>query len=311
MIIDTDTGSDDAVALVMAMRDPNVKIEAVTVVAGNGPLEMALQNALYTREICDCSAPLYAGCAAPMFRALETAQDVHGVDGMGDIGLPLQGRQPESGHAVDVLIELILRYPGKITLVTLGPLTNIAVALMKNPSIAQKVENCVMMGGASDARGNVSQVAEFNIWADPEAAKIVFESGMPITMVGWDISRKYAVFDKAEAAALRAVGTPLAEFCMDIQGKVDEFALEVTQLRGFDLPDPISMAVAQDSATATMTQKLYVEIEPGDGLCRGQTVVDYLGVAGKEPNVEVVLEASRERFLEILYTAVGGEYTRD
>jgi purine nucleosidase len=247
--------------------------------------------------------------AGPMLRPLETAHQVHGRDGMGDIGLPLSGREPAPGHAVDVLLDAINRHPGEITLVTLGPLTNVAMAILKDPSIPAKIERCVMMGGTGDGHGNVTPVAEFNIWVDPEAARIVFESGMPITMVGWDISRTYAVFDPEAAGQLRAAGTPLARFCVDIQGAVNRFALETTRLTGFDLPDPIAMAVALDPATATRVERRFVAVETGGAWCRGQTVVDHLGVTQLPPNVDVVLEASRERFLAILHGAVMSHQT--
>jgi len=303
-LIDTDTASDDAVALVMALRYPGVQVEAITIVSGNVPVDQGVQNALYTVELCGKQVPVYRGMARPIVRPLETAQHVHGGDGMGDIGLPLSGRAPTPGQGVPALIETINRFAGEITLVTLGPLTNIAVALLQDPSIATKVKNCVVMGGIGQGYGNVTPVAEFNIWVDPEAAKIVFESGMPLTMVGWDVSRTYAVFDPHEAARLRGVGTPLAEFCMDIQQVVNQFALNVTRLQGFDLPDPMAMAVALDSTVATRTECLHVEIETNSLLCRGQTIVDHLHITGHEPNANVVLEASRERFLNILYESV-------
>ena len=302
-LIDTDTASDDAVALVMAAKAPDVHIEAVTVVAGNVPLDQAVQNALYTLELAGCPAPVYAGMSRPMLRALETAQNVHGSDGMGDIGLPLSGRAPAAGHAVDALIAIIRRYPGEITLVTLGPLTNIATALLRDPAIAGLVQRCVMMGGTSDSIGNVTPVSEYNIWTDPEAAKIVFESGLPIEMIGWDISRKYATFDPSQSAALRAVGTPLAEFCVDIQSAVDAFATSTTQLTGYDLPDPIAMAAALDPATVEY-EHWTVVIETLGSLCRGQTVVDPLGLLNQPPNVKVAVRASRARFLELLEAAV-------
>ena len=302
-LIDTDTASDDAVALVMAAKAPDVHIEAVTVVAGNVPLDQAVQNALYTLELAGCPAPVYAGMSRPMLRPLETAQNVHGADGMGDIGLPLSGRAPAAGHAVDALIAIIRRYPGEITLVTLGPLTNIATALLRDPAIAGLVQRCVMMGGTSDSIGNVTPVSEYNIWTDPEAAKIVFESGLPIEMIGWDISRKYATFDPSQSAALRAVGTPLAEFCVDIQSAVDAFATSTTQLTGYDLPDPIAMAAALDPATVEY-EHWTVVIETLGSLCRGQTVVDPLGLLNQPPNVKVAVRASRARFLELLEAAV-------
>jgi len=202
------------------------------------------------------------------------------------------------------LIDTIHRFAGQITLVTIGPLTNVAVALRQDPSIAGAVSECVVMGGTGQGHGNVTPVAEYNFWADPEAARIVFESGLPLKMVGWDISRTYAVFGPADSAALRTVGTHLAHFCVDIQRSVQQFALGTTKLDGFDLPDPIAIAVALDPAVATHTERCFVAIETGGELCRGQSVVDRLGILGSEPNAEVVLEASRERFVRMLFDAV-------
>ena len=304
-LIDTDTASDDAVALVMALQHPGVQVEAITVVAGNVPVEQGVQNALYTVELCQQTVPVHRGMPAPLTRPLETAQNVHGQDGMGDIGLPLAGRTPASGDAVGVLRQTIHQFAGDLTLVTLGPLTNVAVALRQDPSIAPAVSECIVMGGTGRGHGNVTPVAEYNFWADPEAARIVFDSGLPIKMVGWDISRTYAVLDPDDAAALRALDTPLARFCVDIQGSVEQFALSTTRLAGFDLPDPIAMAVALDPAVATRIERCHVEIETTSPLCRGQSVVDRLHLMGQAPNAEVVIEASRERFLQILYDAVG------
>ncbi len=303
-LIDTDTASDDAVALVMAMQRPDVQVEAITVVAGNVPVDQGVQNALYTVELCGQAIPVHRGLPAPLTRPLETAQFVHGQDGMGDIGLPLSGRSPASTDAICVLRETIHRFSGAVTLVTLGPLTNVAVALRQDPSIAQAVSECVIMGGTGQGHGNMSPVAEYNFWADPEAARIVFESGMPIKMVGWDISRTFAVFNSEDTAALRAIGTPLARFCVDIQRTVEQFALTTTRLPGFDLPDPIAMAIALDPTVATRTHHCFVAIETVSDLCRGQSIVDHLHLLGREPNAEVVVEASREQFLLILFDAV-------
>jgi purine nucleosidase len=303
-LIDTDTGSDDAVALVMALTNPDIHVEAITVVAGNVPLEQGVQNALYTVELTGANVPVYQGMGAPLLRPHESAQHVHGSDGMGDIGLDVYGRVPAPEHATAVLQETINRYAGEITLVTLGPLTNVALALLRDPSLARKVSNCVVMGGTGRGHGNVTPVAEYNIWVDPEAAQIVFESGMPITMVGWDISYTYATLNEAEAARLRAVGTPLASFCVDIQAALIKFATETSGLEGFDLPDPIAMAVAIDPSIVTESKRLFVAIETGGLWCRGQTVVDLLGVTGRNPNVDIVVEASRERFLQMLHEAV-------
>ncbi len=303
-LIDTDTASDDAVALVMALKYPDVQVEAITVVSGNVNVDQAVQNALYTVELCNKQVPVYRGAEKPILRSLETAEYAHGKDGMGDIGLPLSGRIPAEGHGITAIIETIHRYAGDITLVTLGPLTNIALALQQGPSIAGKVKECITMGGTGQGHGNVTPVAEYNIWVDPEAARIVFESAIPITMVGWDASLAYATFNSQEMEKLRNVGTPLAEFCVDIQKVLNKFSVEEMNLEGFDLPDPLAMAVALDPSVATGTKPLYMAIETESELCHGQTVVDHLAVTKHEPNVEVVLEASREKFLRILYDAV-------
>ena len=303
-IIDTDTASDDAVALVMAMRHPGVKIEAITVVAGNVPIDQAVQNALYTVELCQQTIPVYRGIASPLSRPLETAQFVHGEDGMGDIGLPLSGRQPAGENAIDVMIETIHRYTGEIKLVTLGPLTNVAVALQQDSLIASAVSECIIMGGTGQGHGNITPVGEYNFWADPEAAKIVFESGLRIKMVGWDISRTYATVNSDETAHLRGFNTPLATFCVDIQSTVLQFAVNQSKLPGFDLPDPIAMAIALQPEIATETKFLFVAIETQSELCRGQSVVDHFGIMGQNPNAEVVLRASREQFWQMLCDAV-------
>lgn len=302
-LIDTDTASDDAVALVMALNHPDVRIEAITVVAGNVPLKQGVQNALYTVERCGKQVPVYEGLEKPLLRPLETAQYVHGQDGMGDIGLPLSGRRPADGHAVNVIIDTIRRFVGEITLVTLGPLTNVAVALLRDPSTVSKVEKCVIMGGIGFGHGNVVPAAEYNVWVDPEAAKIVFESDLPIVMVGWDVSQRFATFNDEEAEKIRSV-SPLGQFCVDIQRCLREFGMNELKLVGFDLPDPIAMAVALDPEVATVTKRLHVAVETRSELTRGATVVDHLGITGQEPNAEVVLEASRERFLRVLYDAV-------
>lgn len=302
-IIDTDTASDDAVALVLALRQPDIDVKAITVVAGNVPLPQGLQNALYTAELCDASVPVYAGCAKPLLRELETAEAVHGEDGMGDIGLPLCGREPAPGHAADVLRQVIKSNAGDITLVTLGPLTNVALALLREPELATKVSHCFIMGGIGAGHGNVTPTAEFNIWVDPEAAKIVYESGLPISMVGWDISWQYATFDADQADEIRRIGTPLAEFVIDIQKTLTDFSIRENALAGFDLPDPITMAAAIDPSVCRY-ERYRVDVTAGDGLARGITVVDRLAVTGREPNVDVAVSADRQAFVKLLKRSV-------
>jgi purine nucleosidase len=300
-LIDTDTASDDAVALVMALKHPAVHVQAITVVAGNVPLDQAVQNALYTVELCASAVPVYAGAPAPLERPLETAQLVHGADGMGDIGLQLEGRTPAGGDGVDTIIEIINDYPGEITLVTLGPLTNIAIALSRDPNLSSRVGECVIMGGTGVGPGNVTADAEFNIWVDPEAARIVLGSGMPIKLVGWDISTRYATFGPDEARALRDTGTDLARFCIDIQATLTKYAVEVSGLAGFDLPDPIAMAIALDPGIATRIGPVFVAVGTGEA-DRGATPI----IESRKPNVDLVEEADRERFLAVLRAALLG-----
>lgn len=301
-IIDTDTGSDDAVALVLAYTDPRVEVLATTVVSGNVPMELGLQNALYTAELCGSTAPVYAGADRPLLREAVYATDVHGQDGMGDIGLPLTGRVPAPGHAVDVIIDLAHRHPGEITLVTLGPLTNLALALRKDPSIAGLFDRVVMMAGAGDHIGNVKPTAEFNIWFDPEAADIVYTSGLPLEMVGWDVSRKDATLTVAENSALADLG-PLGWFCSAIQKQLIEFCREVTKVDGIDFPDPVTVAYAIDPTIATEAIDAYVRVETTGTHTVGMTIVDRLGVLKQPANTRVVLAADHDRFVEMLKQA--------
>ena len=303
--IDTDTASDDAVALVMALRHPEVDVIGIGVVAGNVPLDHAVQNALYTRELCDrTDVPVHVGEAAPLRIPLETAQFVHGVDGMGDIGLPLSGRTPDDGHAVDALLRASHEHAGELTLVTLGPLTNVAKALERDASLPERIARTVTMGAVADHIGNVTPVAEFNMWADPHAVEAVLASDLHVEFVGWDISRFFAVVAPDLADELRALGTPLAEFCIDIQCVVAAFCATETKLAGFDLPDPIAMAYAIDPSIATEARRLHLAVETASDLTRGMVVMDVLGLTGNAPNATVVTNADHERFVHMLRAAL-------
>jgi purine nucleosidase len=303
--IDTDTASDDAVALVIALRHAEIEVVAIGVVAGNVPLEFGVQNALYVAELCGRSdVPVHVGASAPLRLPLCTGQYVHGTDGMGDIGLPLAGRRHAPGHAADALIAASHAYPGTLELVTLGPLTNIAIALKKDPTLPERLARVVVMGAVADHIGNQNPVAEFNMWVDPHAVDVVLNSGLPLEFVGWDISRKYAVIDPSDATRLRAVGTPVAEMCVDIQKALIEFCYHQTKLAGFDLPDPIAMAYAINPAIATTTRHLHCAVETESPLTRGMVVMDLLGFTGNQPNALVVTEADRDLFLEMLFDAV-------
>jgi len=298
-LIDTDTASDDAVAMCMAFRHPDIDVVACTVVAGNVPLDQAVQNALYTAELCGADVPVYAGHERPILRELRTAQEVHGQDGMGDIGLPLSGRTPADGWAPQVIIDTIRNNPGEITLVPIGPLTNVATALLMAPDIAQLVERVVIMGGTGEhGPGNISPTAEFNFWVDPEAVRVVLRSGMPLEFVGWDISIASAVVTDERQAQLRALGE-LGNFAVDIQATLHAYAWEETRLKGPDFPDPIAMAHAIDPSPATI-EHLGVDIAVGPEPMRGTLIVDHYGFAQLEKNVHVVTHYPEDAFFELL-----------
>jgi purine nucleosidase len=296
--IDTDTASDDAVAIVMALRHPNTEVVGMSVVIGNVPVEMGVQNALYTAELCGKSVPVHAGAALPLVRPFATAQHVHGVDGMGDIGLPLQGRAATSNDAIHAMIEAFHKEPGELELVALGPLTNLALAIRIEPQFASWVKRCVIMGGTGVLPGNATPLSEFNWWIDPEAVHIVLESGMKVEIVGWDVSLADSVIDTDLAEELRSLG-PLGQFSIDIQKSLRRFIQEVTGRTGFDWPDPIAMAVALDPDIASSEAYRRVEVSLGLGHERGQTIVDHLGNTKREPNCRVVYRVDRERFIEM------------
>ena len=302
-LVDTDTASDDAVALLMALRHPDIIVEAITVVAGNVGLQQAVQNALYATEVCGADAPVHAGARAPLLRDLQMAQDVHGVDGMGDAGLPLAGRVPAVGRAPQIIVDKILSAPGEITLVALGPLTNVAIAVLLAPEIASAVERLVVMGGTGvGGPGNVSVMAEYNFWADPEAAAIVTRAGFPIEFVGWDISIASAVVDTQRHQQLQELDTDLSRFALKISQVVRRFALE-RGLAGDDLPDPIAMAHAINPSVATM-RRLAVDIMVGDGPQRGVMEVDQLGFGDIKPNVNIVTHYPSEDFFSLLFSTL-------
>ncbi len=300
MVVDTDVGTDDAVALVLALRDPRVEVVAVTAVAGNTSLPNVVQNALYTVEIAGSQVPVHPGSPRPLLRELATAAEIHGGDGLGDIGLPLGGRTPSAEPAVEALLRAAREHRGELVLVTLAPLTNVALACLADSDFAASVRRCVMMGGTGQGPGNVTPVAEFNIWVDPEAAAIVLRSGLEITMVGWDACQADATFSEDELESLRVLGTSLAQFCVGIQQVSRQRAITEGRAEGICIPDPLAMAVALEPAIVKESRRLAVDVETRGDLTSGQTVVDHLGVTGRTPNCEVVFRADRSRFMEMV-----------
>jgi purine nucleosidase len=289
LLIDTDTASDDAVALLLALRTPGVEVAAITVVGGNVEVEQGVQNALYTVERAGKQVPVHAGRTG----TTRFGHAVHGRDGMGDIGLPLANREPAPGDAVDALERAIRESPDELTLVTLGPLTNVAALFARG--VAPLLRDVVIMGGTSDDVGNVTPDAEYNVYADPASARAVFESDARMTMVGWDVSRKYAVFEPHDWEELRALG-PLGAFSVDIQRTLIEFCRTTLGKESFDLPDPIATAVALDRTVATHTIRARVEVDR-------ETAQTHMRADGN-PQCEVVVAASGDRFRALLRDAL-------
>jgi purine nucleosidase len=319
MIIDTDTASDDAVALLMAFRAPDVHVEAVTIVAGNMDVDQGSINARYTAELCGVDVPVYEGLTKPLMRERYHAKWFHGEDGMGNQFYPAPKKPAAEGHAVDALIDTIRNNPG-IILVTLGPLTNVAVAVSRAPDIVPMVSRCVVMGGAACTVGNVTPAAEYNIWCDPEAARICFRSGLPIEMVGWELCRGEANLTFEEMAHYREViNTPLSRFVIDCNASALDANRDWMGDPGMGLPDPVAMAIALDPTICTRSSKHYVEIECDGLFTRGMTVVDELGVAQLdtgnvsmwrehrergEPHVTVCWEIDNKRWKSLLERSV-------
>jgi purine nucleosidase len=296
ILIDTDTASDDAVALIMALRSPLVSVLAITVVAGNVSVDQGAQNALYTAELCDSAVPVFTGAAAPLIRPLEDASWFHGRDGLGDHGYRPAKRTAEKEFAVDAMVRIIEANPD-IEIITLGPLTNVALALRQAPGIAANVSRCVVMGGAPCCEGNVTPAAEYNFWVDPEAARVVLRSQLPVELVGWQHSRGDAVIDGGEMEEILAFKTKFAEFAI----RSNDTAATAYQLQtgeeGVALPDPTAMAILLDPALALVASDHYIDVQVDSGITRGISVVDRLGVAADARNRSVwseILERGRK-----------------
>ena len=311
MLIDTDTASDDAVALIMALRSPQVSVLAITTVAGNVGVVQASRNALYVAELCGSQVPIYKGASAPLCRPATPADWFHGSDGLGDHGYPTPRRAVEPVHAVDAIIQTISANPG-LTLVTLGPLTNVALALARQPGIAANVGRCVLMGGNPCCEGNVTPAAEYNIWCDPEAALIVLRSGIAVDLVGWHLCRGDAVLNAADIAHVLNLGTPLARFSLECNSTAMEAYHTQTGETGISLPDPVAMSIALDPSICTSHSRHSVHVETGSPLMRGMTVVDRLNVTAdarnrehwqNAPRADICWTLDAQRWKQSLYAA--------
>jgi inosine-uridine nucleoside N-ribohydrolase len=293
ILLDCDPGHDDAIALLLALASPELELLGVTTVAGNQTLEKTTANAIRLLEfVARTEVPVAAGADRPLIREQYVASYVHGETGLDGPDLPPANGPPLDRHAVDFLADQIRGHGGEVTLVPTGPLTNVALLLALHPDA--RPERIVLMGGAI-AEGNVTPAAEFNIWADPEAAARVFDSGLDVTMVGLDVTHK-ALFTPAHTERLAGrVGRMVAEL-LEFYG---HFHKEVYNFDGSPIHDAVAVAhVIRDDIVKT--EHLNTEIDVESELCRGRTVVDVWGRSGREPNSHVGVDIDADAFLDLL-----------
>lgn len=298
LLIDCDPGIDDAIALLLAFASPEISIRGITTVGGNVPL---LQTQTNARKICELAqvrdVPVYAGCGRPLLRSLTTAEYVHGETGLGQVKLPEPTIAIGQQHGVDFLIETLLASPEPISLATLGPLTNLAIALVKSPEIGEKIAQVVMMGGAT-THGNVTPSAEFNVYCDPHAAQIVLNSGHPIVMMGLDITHQ-AIATPDRLTRIRNIGEPIGTLVATLLEDYSHHDIQQYGFSGAPLHDPCVIAYLIDPSLFTL-RPCFVEVELQSEVGMGRTVVDWYGVSGKEKNVHVVSGIDSDRFYRLL-----------
>ncbi len=270
VVIDTDPGVDDALALLLAMRSPELKIEAITPVAGNVPLELSLPNALRMVEIAGrTDIPVAVGAKAPLLRRLVTAAYAHGENGLGGAVFPEPKIKPVAEPAAKFISQIVRKYPGEVTLITIGPLTNIATALNMDSELARMVKSLVMMGGSLSG-GNITPAAEFNVYVDPEAARIVFQSGIPITMVGLDVTRKTSLTDE-HVRILEAGQNPVSQAAAKIARNAINHNREQGFLVGPNMHDSLAVAGFLEPSLLKF-QDYYVDVETTGELTAGETL---------------------------------------
>jgi purine nucleosidase len=309
LIIDTDTAGDDTYSLLLAMRTPGSTLEAVTICVGNVPFDQQVENALATIEAAGFSGkvPVYLGARRPMVKPWE-ASTMHGNDGMSGANLPLACQRPETRHAVDAIIERVMAEPGKIDILAQAPLTNIALAVMKEPRIAKAVRYLWIMGGTDNAVGNITPCAEYNFFIDPEAARIVFEAGFDITLSTWTLTMRSGLFETEQLEEIFAMNTPLSEFYR----KVSRVPREMAEARyGREVsthPDSLTCACALDPTLIEKARDAVVRIETVGEITRGFSAIHPPKLGSRWPdykvNARVIEQASNGGFFRMMKQAL-------
>ncbi len=297
IIIDTDPGIDDALAFLLALASPEIKLEALTTTQGNVTLETATRNALAILELAQAGGvPVVAGSVVPLVQPLRASAHVHGQSGVGNAKLPDPKNKPVEQHAVDYLIERVLAEPNELSIFPIGPLTNIAMAIRKEPKLAKAVKELVIMGGAVLEHGNVTPQAEFNIYVDPHAAHIVFHSGIPITLIPLDVTHK-CLLKPIHINRLLQVNSPITRF---IKSAVETCFAHSKSYggEGCAMHDPLTLATVIAPELLTL-KELYVEVDHSSGVSMGKTFGDFLGTTNKPANMKVALQVRGDEFIEV------------
>lgn len=310
MIIDTDTGSDDAVALALGLLASEVDILGITTVSGNCNVDQATLNALMTVEVCQKETPVFKGCRLPLLREVPVdAVDVHGKDGMGDLELIHPTRLPETTHGVDFIIETVKKYPGEVEIAIIGPATNIALAIMKEPVIMRQVKHYYIMGTGGFGLGNASTMAEFNVYADAESYVPLLRSSVPKTIVGFDVCIENALLEK-EIETLRSK-SPLGKFLMDANETLRQYNIKRTGEAIIDLPDAVALAVALwPEEIVTNSKQVYATVAYKEEQTYGLVIMndpnDALAVIQTYPttNAEVITQIDTALFKEKMLTLI-------
>jgi purine nucleosidase len=301
IVIDTDTAQDDCVALLVGLLDPLADLRAITMVAGNVGFERQVHNAHLTLSVAGRlgEVPIHLGCRRPLVREWVSAENVHG-DGSGGLDMDFDGVEPPSSeHGVDALIRLAAEAPGELTIVCIGPLTNIAMAAVKDPRFVDNVKALYIMGGSNNARGNITAAAEYNFYVDPEAARTVFEAGFEIVVVPWaPLTLRDAVFSREQLERIAAIGTPLSTFFTRVVGTTLDFD-EGVGIPGSTHPDSLTAAVLLHPELVGASARYAVDIETGSELTRGYAAMSW-GVHGLQPNATVIEAVDAGGFFDYL-----------
>lgn len=304
LLIDTDPGVDDALALLMAYAHPGTTVEALTITAGNVGIEHTLRNALNLVELVGADTPVFPGACDPLVRPAEDAAFVHGQDGFGDVELRLPQRKPEAEHAAAAMVRLARRHPGELTFVMLGPLTNLALALKLDPELPTRVPRLVIMGGAVNGRGNVSRAtSEFNIHFDPEAAAVVFDAWPQFELVDWEATLAHGI-PFADLARWLTVDSPRARFYDAISRKTREWMRARRNTTHWHAADGLAMAVVLDPTAAERWETRSVKIELDGALTRGMSVVDWSGRMDWRLQSRILMRYRIGRFAELIQAAL-------